>query len=112
MITSQRTQNASDVLKVNTKTGEATKLFTETDDKWIDTDNVTLGVFRRQQFGDLKEILNRHLYWYDKDGKLKKQVTKGNWEVTGYYGYNPKSKEIFVQTTEKEASIKLLPKSI
>lgn len=31
--TSQRTQNASDVLKVDAKTDGATKLFTETDDK-------------------------------------------------------------------------------
>lgn len=111
LITSQRTQNASDVLKVNTKTGEATKLFTETDDKWIDTDNVTLEFLEDNSFlwGSERDG-NRHLYWYDKDGKLKKQVTKGNWEVTDYYGYNPKSKEIFIQTTEKGSINKVVSK--
>jgi dipeptidyl-peptidase-4 len=41
LITSERIQNASDILKVNTKTGAVQKLFTETDEKWIDTDSPT-----------------------------------------------------------------------
>ncbi|REC55348.1 S9 family peptidase [Chryseobacterium piscium] len=111
LITSQRTQNASDVLKVNTKTGEAKKLFTETDDKWIDTDNVTLEFLEDNSFLWASERDGfRHLYWFDKEGKLKKQVTKGNWEVTEYYGYNPKSQEIFVQTTEKGSINKVVSK--
>ena len=111
LITSQRTQNASDVLKVNTKTGEATKLFTETDEKWIDTDNVTLEFLDDNSFLWASERDGfRHLYWFEKDGKLKKQVTKGNWEVTDYYGFNPKSKEIFVQTTEKGSINKVVSK--
>ncbi|MBQ0153025.1 MAG: S9 family peptidase [Chryseobacterium sp.] len=111
LVTSQRTQNASDVIKVNTKTGEAKKLFTETDDKWIETDNVTLEFLDDNSFLWASERDgNRHLYWYDKDGKLKKQVTKGNWEITDYYGYNPKSKEIYVQTTEKGSINKVISK--
>ena len=111
LITSQRTQNASDVLKVNTKTGQATKLFTETDDKWLDTDNVTLEFMEDNSFLWASERDGfRHLYWYDKDGKLKKQITKGNWEVTEYYGYNPKTKEVFVQTTEKGSINKVVSK--
>ncbi|KFF11768.1 peptidase S9 [Chryseobacterium soli] len=111
LITSERTQNASDVLKVNTKTGAVQKLFTETDEKWIDTDSPTLEFLEDDSFlwGSERDG-NRHLYWYDKDGKLKKQVTKGNWEVTDYYGYNPKSKEIYVQTTEKGSINKVVSK--
>ncbi|MDV7699038.1 S9 family peptidase [Chryseobacterium soli] len=111
LITSERTQNASDVLKVNTKTGAVQKLFTETDEKWIDTDSPTLEFLEDDSFlwGSERDG-NRHLYWYDKDGKLKKQVTKGNWEVTDYYGYNPTSKEIYVQTTEKGSINKVVSK--
>jgi dipeptidyl-peptidase-4 len=111
LITSERTQNASDILKVNTKTGEVKKLFTETDEKWIDTDNVTLEFLDDNSFlwGSERDG-NRHLYWYDQEGKLKKQVTKGNWEVTDYYGYNSKSKEIYVQTTEKGSINKVVSK--
>lgn len=111
LITSERIQNASDVLKVNTKTGEIKKLFTETDEKWVDTDNVTLEFLEDNSFlwGSERDG-NRHLYWYSQDGKLKKQVTKGNWEVTDYYGFNPKSREIYVQTTEKGSINKVISK--
>ncbi|MEG0927847.1 MULTISPECIES: S9 family peptidase [Chryseobacterium] len=111
LITSERIQNASDILKVNTKTGAVQKLFTETDDKWIDTDSPTMEFLEDDSFLWASERDgNRHLYWYDKDGKLKKQITKGNWEVTDYYGFNPKSKEIYVQTTEKGSINKVVSK--
>ena len=111
LITSQRTQNASDILKVNTKTGAVSKLFTETDDKWIDTDNVTLEFLDDNTFlwGSERDGF-RHLYWYTADGKLKKQVTKGNWEVTDYYGFNPKTRDVYVQTTEKGSINKVISK--
>ena len=111
LITSERTQNASDVLKVNTITGAVQKLFTETDEKWVDTDNVTLEFLDDNSFiwGSERDG-NRHLYWYDQNGKLKKQITKGNWEVTDYYGYNPKTKEVLIQTTEKGSINKVVSK--
>ncbi len=111
LITSERIQNASDVLKVNTKTGNVQKLFTESDEKWIETDNVTLEFLDDNSFiwGSERDG-NRHLYCYDQNGKLKKQITKGNWEVTDYYGYNPKTKEVFVQTTEKGSINKVVSK--
>lgn len=111
LITSERLQNASDVLKVNTKTGSIQKLFTETDDKWVDTDNVTLQFLDDNSFiwGSERDG-NRHLYWYDENGKLKKQITKGNWEVISYYGFNPKTKEVFVQTTENGSINKVVSK--
>lgn len=111
LITSERLQNATDVLKVNTKTGTIQKLFTETDEKWVDTDNVTLEFLDDNSFiwGSERDG-HRHLYWYDQNGKMKKQITKGNWEVTNYYGFNPKSKEVFVQTTEKGSINKVVSK--
>lgn len=111
LITSERTQNASDVLKVNTNTGKVSKLFTETDDKWVDTDNVTMEFLDDNSFlwGSERDGY-RHLYWYDQNGKLKRQVTKGNWEVTDYYGFNPKSKDVYVQTTEKGSTNKVISK--
>lgn len=111
LITSERIQNASDVLKVNTKTGDVKKLFTETDPAWIETDNVTLEFLDDNSFlwGSERDG-NRHLYWYDETGKLKKQVTIGNWEITDYYGFNPKTKDVFVQTTQNGSTNKVISK--
>lgn len=111
LITSLRTQNASDVLKVNTKTGAVKKLFTETDPKWIETDNVTMEFLDDNSFLWASERDGfKHLYWYDENGKLKKQVTKGPWEVLSYYGYNPKTKEAFIQTTQNGSINKVISK--
>ena len=111
LITSERLQNASDVLKVNTKTGAITKLFTESDKRWIDTDNVTLEFLADNSFiWGAERDGNRHLYWYDQNAKLKKQITKGDWEVTNYYGYNPKTKEVFIQTTQQGSINKVVSK--
>ena len=111
LITSQRTQNASDVLKVNTKTGAVKKLFTETDPKWIETDNVTMEFLDDNSFLWASERDGfKHLYWYDESGKLKKQVTKGKWEVLNYYGFNPKTKEAFIQTTQNGSINKVISK--
>ena len=111
LITSERLQNASDVLKVNTKTGNVTKLFTESDKRWIDTDNVTLEFLDDNSFiWGAERDGNRHLYWYDQNGKLKKQITKGDWEVTDYYGYNPKTNEVFIQTSQLGSINKVVSK--
>ncbi len=111
LITSERLQNASDVLKINTKTGAVKKLFTETDPRWIETDNVTLEFLPDNSFiwGSERDG-NRHLYWYNENGQLKKQITKGPWEVTNYYGYNPKTKEVYVQTTQQGSINKVVSK--
>ena len=111
LLTSHRTQNASDVLKVNTKTGAVKKLFTETNEKWVDTDGITLEFLEDNSFLFMSDRDGyNHLYWYDESGKVKKQVTKGNWEVTNYYGYNPKTKEIFIQSTQNGSINKVISK--
>ncbi|UOE39933.1 S9 family peptidase [Chryseobacterium suipulveris] len=111
LITSERIQNASDILKINTKNGSVTKLFTESDDKWVDTENVTMEFLDDNSFiwGSERDG-NRHLYWYDQNGKLKKQITKGNWEVVDYYGFNPKTNEVLIRTTEKGSINKVVSK--
>ena len=43
----------------------------------------------------------RHLYEYDYNGMLKRQLTSGNYYVTAYYGYNPQTREYFFQTTQE-----------
>jgi dipeptidyl-peptidase-4 len=41
-----------------------------------------------------------HIYHYTKEGELKNQITKGNWEVTAYYGFNESAKTIYYQSVE------------
>lgn len=41
-----------------------------------------------------------HLYHYNKNGDLLAQITRGDWEVTSYYGYDPRRKTVYYQSTE------------
>jgi len=41
-----------------------------------------------------------HIYHYKGNGDLIRQVTQGDWEVTSFYKYNPKTKEIYYQSVE------------
>ncbi len=102
VLTSNRLQNKLDVSSLNPSAGNVKKLFSETSSTWIDTDDLFLSFLSNGDF-----ILNsgksgyNHLYLYDKTGKLIKQVTKGNWEVTEVYGVDNKGQNVYYQSTEK-----------
>ncbi|NAW50739.1 prolyl oligopeptidase family serine peptidase [Elizabethkingia argentiflava] len=109
--TSNRHQNKIDLVKVNTKNAQVKKLFTEKDAAWVDTNNLQVGFLEDNSFLWASERDGkRHLYWYDANGKLKKQVSKGDWEIVDYYGYNPKTKDVYIQTTETGSINKVLTK--
>ena len=41
-----------------------------------------------------------HIYRYNTDGIQLRQITKGNWEVTDFYGFDESEKNIFIQSTQ------------
>ena len=109
--TSNRHQNKLEIIKINTKNYSTKKILTETDVAWIETDNLSLEFLEDNSFLWASERDGfRHFYWYTPDGKLKKQITKGNWEITDYYGFSPKNSEILVQTTEKGSTNRVVSK--
>jgi possible dipeptidyl-peptidase IV len=109
--TSNRHQNKLEIIKINTKNYSTKKILTEKDAAWIETDNLSLEFLEDNSFLWASERDGfRHFYWYTPDGKLKKQITKGNWEITDYYGFSPKNSEILVQTTEKGSTNRVVSK--
>lgn len=103
VLTSNRHQNQVDVSFVNIKNQKVDKLFTETDNKWIETDDITMEFLDDNSFLWTSERDgNRHIYYYSNSGKLIHQVTKGDWEVTNFYGYDPKDKTVYFQANAFE----------
>jgi dipeptidyl-peptidase-4 len=95
-----RHQDNLDLLFVDGTTAAAKVVLNEKDKAYVDvTDNLTFLKDNSFIWTSEKDGFN-HLYVYDKTGKLKNQVTKGNWEVTSYYGFDEKTKTIFYQSTE------------
>ncbi|TCN60766.1 S9 family peptidase [Flavobacterium circumlabens] len=95
-----RHQDNLDLLFVDGTTAAAKVVLNEKDKAYVDvTDNLTFLKDNSFIWTSEKDGFN-HIYVYDKNGKLKNQVTKGNWEVTSYYGFDEKTKTIFYQSTE------------
>ena len=95
-----RHQNNLDFHFVDAKTATSKIILNEKDKYYIDiTDNLTFLDDNSFIWTSEKDGFN-HIYHYDKNGKLLNQITKGNWEVTNYYGYDAKTKTIFYQSVE------------
>ncbi len=95
-----RHQNNLDLLFVDGTSGTAKVVLNEKDKAYVDiTDNLTFLKDNSFIWTSEKDGFN-HIYHYDKSGKLKNQITKGNWEVTNYYGLDEKSGTIFYQSVE------------
>ncbi|WP_291285836.1 S9 family peptidase [Flavobacterium sp.] len=95
-----RHQDNLDLLFVDGTTAAAKVVLNEKDKAYVDvTDNLTFLKDNSFIWTSEKDGFN-HIYVYDKNGKLKNQVTKGNWEVTSYYGFDEKNKTVFYQSTE------------
>lgn len=95
-----RHQNHLDLQLVNAKDASTKIILTEKDKYYVDvTDDLTFLDDNSFIWTSEKDGYN-HIYHYAANGKLKNQVTKGNWDVTQYYGYNSTSKTIFYQSVE------------
>ena len=95
-----RHQDNLDLLFIDGNSGAAKVVLNEKDKAYIDvTDNLTFLKDNSFIWTSEKDGFN-HIYLYDKTGKLKNQVTKGNWEVTNYYGFDEKNNTVFYQSVE------------
>ncbi|RMB56770.1 S9 family peptidase [Dokdonia sinensis] len=92
-----------DILQLSfydTTTNTSKVVMTDKDDAYVDvTDNLTFLEDNSFIWTSEQDGFN-HIYHYDKTGKLKNQVTSGNWEVTDYYGYDEKTNRVFYQSVE------------
>ncbi|OAB25159.1 dipeptidyl-peptidase-4 [Flavobacterium fryxellicola] len=95
-----RHQNNLDLVFIDGNSGSAKVVLNEKDKAYVDvTDNLTFLKDNSFIWTSEKDGFN-HIYLYDKNGKLKNQVTKGKWEVTNYYGLDEKTNTVFYQSVE------------
>lgn len=98
-----RLQNHLDFLYANPINGTSQVFYTEENSRFIDETNFNNLTFSKDgsQFLFTSEKDGwLHIYLYQADGKLINQVTKGNWDVTEYIGYDEKNKIIYYQSAE------------
>ncbi|MDW5287930.1 S9 family peptidase [Formosa sp. PL04] len=95
-----RHQNELDLWMIDASNMTSKLVLTDKDPAYVDvTDNLTFLDDSSFIWTSEKDGYN-HIYHYKNDGTLINQITKGDWEVTHYYGFDKKTKSIFYQSVE------------
>lgn len=95
-----RHQNNLDLIFVNTATDESTVVMNERNNTYIDVDDDLTFLNDNSFIWTSEKDGWNHIYHYSKTGKLLQQITKGQWEVTNFYGFDPRAGRVYYQSTE------------
>lgn len=96
-----RHQNELDLVFVNASDNSSKLIIREKDNAYVDvTDDLTFLNDNSFIWTSEKDGWN-HIYHYSKTGELINQVTKGDWEVTSFYGFDPKTSRVYYQSSEE-----------
>ena len=100
-----RAQSQLDLLLADASTGSSRVLLTDKDPYWINLSDILYFLKDAPQFVWSSERTGyRHLYLYGLDGKLIRQLTDGQWEVTSLDAVNEREqKDLLYFDGEKPA---------
>jgi dipeptidyl-peptidase-4 len=99
-----RDQNHLWLNKYDAVTGDFIKtLFEETDNEYVEPLNglVFMKTNHSKFIWQSRRDGFNHLYLYDINGNLINQITKGQWEVTAFQGFDDKETKIFYTSTQE-----------
>ena len=104
-----RLQNHLEILFTDATTGQSKVIYSDKNDTYIEIyDNLTFTddgkyfIFSNEKSG------YNHLYLYDMSGKEIRQITKGEWEVIDFKGFNSKNQKLYYISTENSPTERML----
>ena len=96
-----RLQNKLEILHADAATGKTQVVLTDTNPAYVEINDDLRYLAGGKQFLFTSEKDGyQHLYLHDMSGKLVRQVTKGNWEISAINGFDPKSGYVYYSSTE------------
>lgn len=111
VMTLNRHQNLFKMYVTNSRSGISKLLVQDESQYWIDPDNMDYVAFYPDFFVFASEREGyRHLYQYSLTGEMIKPITKGDWNVTAYLGYDNATKSFYYQSTEEGATCRTIYK--
>jgi len=97
-----RHQNKLKLLLADSRTGETKTLLEEANDYYIDiTDDLKFLKDKKYFVWTSEKSGFNHIYLYDMTGKLVRQITNGNYDVTRLYGVDEVNKMVYFQAAEQ-----------
>lgn len=99
--TLNRNQNEMKLFAVNPRSAMSKLVYTDKSTTWVDPDLTEMTRYYDNFFVVASERDGfRHLYQYSNAGSLMRQLTKGQWEVTDFYGFDPATSRYYYQSTQ------------
>ncbi|MBP1677095.1 MAG: dipeptidyl-peptidase [Bacteroidetes bacterium] len=98
-----RNQNRLDMFFTNPRSAVSKLVLRQEDKYYVNYEYIDLMQFTADNqffFGVSEQDGYSHIYQYRINGTLFKQITKGNWDVTDFYGYDEAKKAVYYQSAE------------
>lgn len=93
-----RHQNHYELLLANAFTGELKLIYEEKNKCWVEINDDLSFLKDGKHFILTSEKSGfNHIYLYDMEGKLIRQITNGEWDVTSFLGYDESKKMFYYQ---------------
>ncbi|KAF0151361.1 MAG: Dipeptidyl-peptidase 4 [Ignavibacteria bacterium] len=104
-----RAQDNIIIYWIDTNSGKKTELYNEKQNEWVEWFE-DLYFFENKTGFLLRSNVDGwdHLYYYDLNGKLKKRLTQGDWQVTNTVLVDETSKKVYFHTPLKNSTDRYL----
>lgn len=96
-----RAQNDLVLLQVDMRENQTRVLLQEHDEAYVDIHDDLTFLNDNSFIWPSEQDGWRHLYHYNAQGELIRQLTQGNYEVTAFYGFNPKIGRLYFQSSQR-----------
>jgi dipeptidyl-peptidase 4 len=97
-----RHQNRLDLILVDANTAKYQIIFSEDNEFYVEvTDNLTFMDDGEHFIWSSEQDGYNHLYLFNMDGTMEKQLTMGEWDVTEFYGVDEEAGIVYYQSSEE-----------
>lgn len=97
-----RHQNHLEILSTNADLGSTSVLFEEKNKYYIDiTDDITFLEDGKHFIWTSEKSGYNHIYLYSMDGKEKRKLSSGKYDVTAFYGVDEQNSKVYYQSAEQ-----------
>lgn len=96
-----RAQNDLVLLQVDMRENQTRVLLQEHDEAYVDIHDDLTFLNDNSFIWPSEQDGWRHLYHYNAQGELIRQLTQGNYDVTAFYGFNPRIGRLYFQSSQQ-----------
>ena len=102
VVTLNRHQNRMDIYMANPRSTECKLAVREENERYIGEQAYGSLKFYGNHFAYISDRSGyKHIYWYNLNGQLERQITQGDYDVSSFYGYDEKAGRFYYASHEE-----------